>query len=110
MNYYFKALKQYFDFDGRAHRKEYWLFFIVNFSLSYSLGFLALQYGRGILPFVYLFYLLMLFIPSVAVGVRRMHDVGKSGWFLLIPIYNLILLLTKGEQTENRFGPVPVEI
>jgi uncharacterized membrane protein YhaH (DUF805 family) len=46
-------------------------------------------------------------IPSIAVGVRRMHDVGKSGWFLLVPIYSLILALTEGEATDNAYGPNP---
>lgn len=43
-------------------------------------------------------------LPAIAVGVRRMHDVGKSGWFLLIPIYSLILALTNGEEGENEYG------
>jgi uncharacterized membrane protein YhaH (DUF805 family) len=46
-------------------------------------------------------------IPSIAVGVRRMHDVGKSGWFLLIPIYNLVLACTDGEQGPNQYGSDP---
>jgi uncharacterized membrane protein YhaH (DUF805 family) len=50
---------------------------------------------------------LAVLIPSIAVGVRRMHDVGKSGWFLLIPIYNLILALSEGEKGDNKYGPDP---
>jgi uncharacterized membrane protein YhaH (DUF805 family) len=50
---------------------------------------------------------LAIFIPSIAVGVRRMHDVGKSGWFLLIPIYNLILACTDGVQGDNEYGADP---
>jgi len=46
-------------------------------------------------------------LPSIAVGVRRMHDVGKSGWFLLIPIYNFILAVTPGDVGNNEFGPDP---
>lgn len=48
-------------------------------------------------------------IPTLAVGVRRMHDVGKSGFFILIPIYSLILALTEGEANENQYGPNPKE-
>ena len=53
-------------------------------------------------------YSLAVLVPSIAVGVRRMHDVGKSGWFLLIPIYNLILAVTEGEKGENEYGQEPV--
>ncbi len=52
-------------------------------------------------------YSLAVFIPSIAVAVRRMHDVGKSGWFILIPIYNLILACTNGESGENKYGTDP---
>jgi uncharacterized membrane protein YhaH (DUF805 family) len=52
-------------------------------------------------------YSLALLVPSIAVGVRRMHDVGKSGWFILIPIYNLILACTEGTQGENEYGADP---
>ena len=52
-------------------------------------------------------YSLAILIPSIAVGVRRMHDVGKSGWFLLIPIYNLILTVTEGNKSDNQYGADP---
>jgi uncharacterized membrane protein YhaH (DUF805 family) len=47
--------------------------------------------------------------PSIAVAVRRMHDVGKSGWFVLIPIYNLVLAVTEGNKRTNEYGPDPKE-
>ena len=52
-------------------------------------------------------YSLAILIPSLAVGVRRMHDVGKSGWFLLIPIYSLILAITEGNKGGNQYGSDP---
>ena len=52
-------------------------------------------------------YRLGVIIPSIAVGIRRMHDVGKSGWFLLIPIYNFILAVSDGEVGENQYGSDP---
>lgn len=52
-------------------------------------------------------YSLAALIPALAVGVRRMHDVGKSGWYLLIPIYNLILAFTEGDAGDNEYGPNP---
>lgn len=58
-------------------------------------------------PSVDLIISLIFIIPSIAVGVRRMHDVGKSGWFILIPIYNLILACTKGDDGSNEYGHDP---
>ena len=55
----------------------------------------------------YLFYSLAALIPSIAVGVRRMHAVGKSGWVLLTPSYNFVLAVTDSEQAENEYGPNP---
>tara|TARA_B110000881_G_scaffold58076_1_gene49726 strand:+ start:156 stop:335 length:180 start_codon:yes stop_codon:yes gene_type:complete len=52
-------------------------------------------------------YTLAIIIPSIAVGVRRMHDVGKSGWFILIPVYSFILAVSKGDEVENEYGQDP---
>ena len=60
-----------------------------------------------ILAMVAVGFLLISFIPSLSAGVRRMHDVGKSGWYLLIPIYSLILAFTAGETGTNKYGPDP---
>ncbi|TXI82168.1 MAG: DUF805 domain-containing protein [Crocinitomicaceae bacterium] len=120
MKWYLKSLKQFLDFKGRARRKEYWMFvllcpiFFIAVSLlefgihSLNLGFSTIvpvgDGGQGVLN---LTYLVAMIIPSIAVGIRRMHDVGKSGWFLLIPIYNLILACTEGTKGENEYGPDP---
>lgn len=58
-------------------------------------------------PFLSNIYSLIVLIPSIAVGIRRMHDVGKSGWYILIPIYNLILACTEGQYGENEYGEDP---
>ncbi|HHH50029.1 MAG TPA: DUF805 domain-containing protein, partial [Saprospiraceae bacterium] len=91
--------------------KEYWYFFLFNVLISIGVGMLDLTLGTydastdtGLLGSV---YSLGILIPAIAVGVRRMHDVGKSGWFLLFPIYNLILAFTEGEYGENEYGPDP---
>lgn len=60
--------------------------------------------GVEILSTLYSFVVL---IPGLAVAVRRMHDVGKSGWYILIPVYNLILVLTPGNSGLNEYGPDP---
>ena len=111
MEWYLKVLKNYAVFNGRARRKEYWMFVLFNaialFLLAFidgATGMLDPQTGYGTLGSI---YSLAVLIPTLAVGVRRMHDVGKSGWFLLIPIYNLVLACTDSEASENKYGPSP---
>lgn len=104
MNWYLKVLQNYATFSGRARRKEYWMFTLFSTIISIVLGIVAAIINFELLSSL---YSLAVMIPSIAVGVRRMHDVGKSGWFLLIPIYNLILACTDGEQGENAYGPDP---
>lgn len=104
MNYYFKVLQNYATFNGRARRSEYWYFFLFNVIISFILSFVGLETGTTILSNI---YSLAVLIPGIAVGVRRMHDVGKSGWFILIPIYNLILACTEGTRGDNEYGPDP---
>ncbi len=101
MNYYFKVLGDYATFKGRASRSEYWYFILFNLIISFAFGFIC-----GILnvpDFAYLYNIFVL-LPAISVGVRRLHDVGKSGWFLLVPVYNLILLCKEGEGTVNNYG------
>ena len=104
MNYYLKVLQNYATFTGRARRSEYWYFALFNLIISFGFGFIC---GLIQVPELANIYTLAIFIPSIAVGVRRMHDVGKSGWFLLIPIYNLILACTDGVQGDNEYGTDP---
>lgn len=110
MNWYLKVLKQYAVFSGRARRKEYWMFFLFNILISIALGFMegllgiARNNDQSVLSNI---YSLAVLIPSIAVGIRRMHDTNRSGWWLLLPIVNLIFLAQDGETGENRFGPDP---
>ena len=104
MQYYLKALQNYAIFSGRSTRADYWYFFLFNLIFSIVIGFIA---GLIRLPFLGSIYSLAVLIPGLAVGVRRMHDVGKSGWYLLIPIYNLILACTEGDYGDNEFGDDP---
>lgn len=104
MNYYLKTLKNYATFSGRARRSEYWFFFLFNAIISVLLNIVGTFLDLPILGSI---YSLGILIPSIAVGIRRMHDVNKSGWFLLIPIYNLVLACTNGTQGENSFGSDP---
>ena len=104
MNYYFQAFQNYATFSGRARRSEYWYFFLFNFIAAFVLGFIG---GFAGITWLASIYQVAVLIPSLAVGVRRMHDAGKSGWFLLIPIYNIILLATDGDKAENKYGADP---
>ena len=122
MNWYLKVLNQYSDFNSRARRKEYWMFALVNFiismlivgvdnALGFSFNYIGNVSGTGVFN---LLYNLLILIPSLAVAVRRLHDIGKSGWMLLIGliplvgvIWLLILLLRDSEARENKYGPNP---
>ena len=109
MNYYLDVLKKYAVFKGRARRKEYWMFVLFNIIIGFALGFIEgllgiSRHGSSVLANI---YSLAILLPGIAVSIRRMHDVGKSGWFVLIPIYNLVLACTAGDAGENQYGPDP---
>lgn len=122
MKWYIKVLKQYADFSGRARRKEYWMFFLINFLISFAIGFVS-GFIAGINPestmasatiILPLAYSLAVFIPSIAVGVRRLHDTNRSGWWLLIslvPIIGFIVLIVFFVQDSqlgaNQYGENP---
>jgi len=107
MEWYLKVLKEYATFTGRARRKEYWMFFLFNMIISYGLTLLSMALEIPFLAIIANIYGLAVLVPGIAVGVRRMHDAGKSGWFLLIPFYNLYLAVTDSEPGENQWGPNP---
>lgn len=109
-NYYIKVLKNYTTFTGRARRSEYWYFVLFNIIISMVLAFIdgaagtSTLSGQGIIGGV---YSLAVLLPAIAVAIRRMHDVGKSGWFVLIPFYNLYLAVQDSELGTNQYGPNP---
>lgn len=96
-NWYFHVWRNYGNFEGRASRKEYWNFVLFNFLVTLILALVS----AGILSVI---YLVLVIVTSVAVAVRRLHDVGKCGWYILIPIYNIVLLCTKGDHFYNEYG------
>ncbi|MES2485581.1 MAG: DUF805 domain-containing protein [Bacteroidota bacterium] len=103
---YLKVVRDnYANFNGRATRPEYWYFFLVNFVIGFIIGLIA-----GVVPvamYISYLYSLAVLVPSIAVAVRRIHDVGKSGWYVLVPIYNIVLLATEGQNGPNEYGPDP---
>jgi uncharacterized membrane protein YhaH (DUF805 family) len=104
MNYYLKVIQNYATFSGRARRSEYWYFFLFNFIILVVLGIIDATLKTKIVSNI---YTLVILIPGTAVGIRKMHDIGKSGWFFLIPIYNLILASKEGKKGKNEFGEDP---
>lgn len=118
MNWYLAVLKKYAVFDGRARRKEYWLFVLFNLIIALVLGFIDgaagladPQSGYGPLGAL---YTLAVLIPGIAVSVRRLHDTDHSGWWLLIclvPIIGAIVLLVfmvrDSQPGQNQYGPNP---
>lgn len=118
MNWYLAVLKKYAVFSGRARRKEYWMFFLFNLIfaivaaiLDNVLGTTIAGGGYGV---IYILYCLAVLLPGLAVAVRRLHDVQKSGWFLfivLIPIIGaiwlLVLMCTDGNPGKNEYGANP---
>ena len=92
MNWYLKVIKQYANFSGRARRTEYWMFALINSLISIGLMLIA-QFVDQSLSILNIIYSLAVFIPSLAVAIRRLHDVNKSGW-----MYLLILLPIKSNN------------
>ena len=121
MKWYLTVLKKYAVFGGRARRKEYWTFLLFNMIfaivamiLDNVFGIANEDLGYGL---IYDLYVLAVFIPGWAVAVRRLHDIGKSGWWLfisLIPligaIWLLVLLCTDSQPGENQYGENPKTI
>lgn len=110
MTWYLKVLKSSFVFEGRARRKEYWMFVLFNLIISFALAFLGglvAAMGLSIVFWVSTLYNIFILIPSISVGVRRIHDTNHSGWFILVPFFNLFLFCIEGDKGDNPFGPDP---
>jgi len=116
MNYYLSVLKKYAIFSGRSQRAEYWYFFLFNIIISIVLGIISTVVGDDS-SILGILYSLAVLIPGIAVSVRRLHDVGKSGWMLLIglipligAIWLLVLMVTDSNPGDNKYGPNPKEL
>tara|TARA_R110000751_G_scaffold120241_3_gene220870 strand:+ start:2116 stop:2526 length:411 start_codon:yes stop_codon:yes gene_type:complete len=119
MKWYLKVVRDnYANFNGRARREEYWMFVLFNLifiiAIAMVSGVLAGLFDAPAFMGLYMIYALGVLIPSLAVAVRRLHDVGKSGWFYLIglipiigSIWLIVLFVTEGERGTNQYGPDP---
>ncbi len=120
MHWYLKVLKNYVGFQGRAQQAEYWIFALFNVLAGVLLaaGDLALgtydsEAGGGLLGGI---YALAIFLPSLAVTIRRLHDTGRTGWWCLIVFFPcvgaivlIVFLAQAGERGSNAYGPDPRE-
>ncbi|MEX0734412.1 MAG: DUF805 domain-containing protein [Steroidobacteraceae bacterium] len=118
MNWFIVVLKKYATFSGRAQRAEYWFFVLFYILIFIGLtiidsvtGTLNPLYGFGLLGGL---FALSMLIPSIAVGVRRLHDTGRSGWWMLlalVPLIGGIILLVffclDSQPGDNAYGPNP---
>ncbi|MFF7178403.1 DUF805 domain-containing protein [Streptomyces sp. NPDC008121] len=111
MNWYLDVLKKYAVFSGRARRKEFWMFTLFSVLISIVLTIIDSMLGIQLLSLI---YSLAVLIPTLAVSIRRLHDTGRSGWWILIgliPLVGAIILIvfyaSEGNQTENAHGPNP---
>jgi uncharacterized membrane protein YhaH (DUF805 family) len=102
IKWYVAVLKKYAEFNGRASRSEYWYFTLFSIIISIALSVIGLTIKFPLLSNIYSIAVLL---PSIAVGIRRMHDIDKSGWYLLIPFYNIYLLCIEGTVGVNQYGP-----
>ena len=120
IDYYKSVLKNYANFDGRARRSEYWYYTLMNVIIVIALEILL---GVGamvssvlaiIVGLLLVVYAIGTLVPSIAVMVRRLHDIGKSGWWYFIaliplagPIWLIVLLATDSQEGTNEYGVNP---
>ncbi|MBR4294271.1 MAG: DUF805 domain-containing protein [Bacteroidaceae bacterium] len=114
MEWFLKCWRQYADFSGRARRKEYWMFYLFNSLIGFVTGFIDGILFGGELMIISWIYILVAFLPGLAVSVRRLHDVGKSGLMMfvcLIPfvgaIWLFVLSCMDSEPESNKWGDNP---
>ncbi|MBC8947626.1 MULTISPECIES: DUF805 domain-containing protein [Xenorhabdus] len=113
MNWYLSVLKNYAEFSGRARRKEYWMFYLFNIIVFLALIVLGSAINDTAGFALLLIYIIVTFIPSLAVTIRRLHDINRSGWWFLlafVPVASIVLFvftLLEGTQGDNEYGADP---
>jgi len=121
MNWYLEVLKKYAVFNGRSQRQEYWHFVLFNFIalflfvfIDIAIGTFNAETGTGIVSTI---YMLAVILPYFGVGIRRLHDTNRSGWWLLLgiipilgPIVLIVFFCLDSDPDENKYGINPKEI
>lgn len=121
MSYYLEAFKKYAVFSGRARRAEFWYFVLFNVIVAFVLaligGLIGAAIGDGYAGILSGIYGLAVIIPTLALWVRRLHDIDRTGWWVLInliPLVGAIVLLvfalTPGTPGSNQYGPDPKQV
>lgn len=98
--------KNFFNFNARTSRFGFWHFILAYLILSIIVSVVTGMMGAVGVKLSMLFSLVML-LPTIGIGARRLHDIGKSGWWQLIPFYNLYLFAQPGDAAANAHGDVP---
>lgn len=101
---YIYCLSLYNNFEGRTSRKDYWFFIIIYIFFAFILKKIDIHIFVNIPLWI---YIIIFFLPLLSSTIRRIHDTGHRGWFLFIPLYNIYLLLKKGNEGYNRYGINP---
>lgn len=112
IDWFVKCMQNYANFNGRARRKEYWFFILVQFLITFVIGLvLGFILPESLMSIINIILSLVFLVPSLAVGARRLHDIGKSGWFLLlglIPLVGAIILIVffclDTKRESNQWG------
>jgi len=106
--------QNYCNFSGRASRSEYWWYTLFTVIVGFALNILTIAMGSSFMVVLMFLVYLGLFLPGLGICVRRLHDIGRSGWsilFSLIPIVGAIILLVwflkPSQETENQYGAIP---
>jgi len=121
--YYLNIItKQFSDFKGRARRKEYWMYSLFQVLIGFSLYLISFIFFTNVLDYdnekglyssllLFALFLMLHFIPNIAIAVRRLHYTGKSGWWYLLslipyigPFILFILLVLESSEEENQWG------
>lgn len=113
LNYFVDGIKNFKDFDGRASVKQFWMFVLFNLVFSAVANGVDAILGTTIIGIL---YSLVLLVPGIAIAVRRLHDINKSGWWYLIGlipligwIWLIILFIKAGDAGKNQYGAAPQE-
>lgn len=107
MEYFIDGFKKYADFSGRASRKEYWMFILFYIIIYIALSVVGAVIGTAVLSII---YTVVMLVPGVSIAARRLHDIGRTGWWQLIgliPVLGaivLIVFLVQDSQSENEYG------
>jgi uncharacterized membrane protein YhaH (DUF805 family) len=117
MSWFLEALKKYAEFSGRSRRKEYWMYSLFVGIIYVVLMLLAVATKQSAVFILVAIFWLGILVPSLAVGVRRLHDTGRSGWWLLFgivpiagPITLLVFSVMDSQPGANQYGPNPKEV